>query len=154
MKEGRLLEFSIQCDPASMIGYVQFAIVINVEKAHYRNVRELIHREFQESILYHPSIIDPNDSLTFVLYGENVFKVDSVLATVDSIEWVRSADIYILTKLQYYDDWIIREIDERLGPQQLQKAIHTALIQGLRSIRSLPLYSFGIQAGNSCEVLR
>ena len=122
MKEGRLLEFSIQCDPASMIGYVQFAIVINVEKAHYRNVRELIHREFQESILYHPSIIDPNDSLTFVLYGENVFKVDSLLATVDSIEWVRSADIYILTKLQYYDDWIIREIDERLGPQQLQKA--------------------------------
>ncbi len=90
----------------------QFAIVINVEKSHYCNVRELIYREFQESILYHPSIIDPNDSLTFVLYGENVFKVDSLLATVDSIECVRSADIYILTKLRYYDDWIIREIDE------------------------------------------
>jgi hypothetical protein len=116
-----LLEFSIQCDPASMIGYVQFAIVMSVEKAHYRNVRELIYRNFQESILYHPSIIDPNDSLIFVLYGENVF-IDSVLATVDSIEGVRSADVYILTKLQYYDDWIIREIDERLLPQQLQKA--------------------------------
>ena len=67
-------------------------------------------------------LIDPNDSLIFVLYGENVFKVDSVLATVDSLEGVRSADVYILTKLQYYDDWIIREIDKRLAPQQLQKA--------------------------------
>jgi len=44
MKEGHLLEFSIQCDPASMIGYVQFAILISVEKAHYRNVREYIQR--------------------------------------------------------------------------------------------------------------
>jgi DNA-binding Lrp family transcriptional regulator len=114
MKEGHLLEFSIQCDPASMIGYVQFAILINVEKAHYRNVREHMYTEFQENILYQPSIIDPNDSLIFVLFGENVFKVDSVLAKVDSFEGVRSADMYLLVKWQYYDDWIIREIDERL----------------------------------------
>ena len=89
MKEGHLLEFSIQCDPASMIGYVQFAILINVEKAHYRNVREHMYTEFQENILYQPSIIDPNDSLIFVLFGENVFKVDSVLAKVDSLKGLK-----------------------------------------------------------------
>jgi hypothetical protein len=48
MKEGRVLEFSIQCDPASMIGYVQFAILMSVEKPHYRSVYEHMYREFLE----------------------------------------------------------------------------------------------------------
>ena len=38
----------------------------------------------------------------------------SVLGKMNSFEGVKSADGYILTKWQYYDDWIIREIDERL----------------------------------------
>ncbi|MDQ6669022.1 MAG: Lrp/AsnC family transcriptional regulator [Thermoproteota archaeon] len=128
MKEGRLLEFSVQCDPASMIGYIQFAILIIVEKSYYRNVYEHMYKKFQENILYHPSVIDPNDSLLFVLFGENVFKVDSVLAKVDSFEGVKSADVFILIKWQYYDNWVIREIDERLLPQRplLRKSIKVA----------------------------
>jgi DNA-binding Lrp family transcriptional regulator len=118
MKEGRLLEFSIQCDPASMIGYVQFTILINVEKSHYRDVYERMYSEFQQNILYRPSIIDPDDRLIFVLFDENVFMIDFILAKIDSFEGVKNADVYILTKLQYYDNWIIREIDERLLPSR------------------------------------
>ena len=33
--------------------------------------------EFQENILYHPGIIDPDDLLIFVLFGENIFMIDS-----------------------------------------------------------------------------
>ena len=65
MKDGNLLEFSIQCDPASMIGYVQFTILISVEKSHYRSVYEHMYMEFQENVLYHPSTIDPDDLLIF-----------------------------------------------------------------------------------------
>ena len=127
MKEGRLLEFSIQCDPTSMIGYVQFTILINVEKSHYRDVYERMYMEFQENILYRPSIIDPDDRLIFVLFAENVFMIDFILAKVDSFEGVKNAAVYILTKLQYHNDWIIREIDERLLPQRpLGKSIKTA----------------------------
>lgn len=114
MRKGRLLDFSLQCDPAAMIGYVQFTIPIIAVKSHYRSVYERMYSEFQENILYSPSVIDPNDRLTFILFGENVFTVDSVLAKVDSFEGVKRADVYILTKIQYYHDWIIREIDERL----------------------------------------
>jgi DNA-binding Lrp family transcriptional regulator len=119
MKEGHLLEFSLQCDPASMIGYIQFAILISVEKWHYRNVYERMYREFQENVLYRPSIIDPDDRLIFILFAENVFMIDFILAKVDSFKGVKNADVYILTKLQYYNDWILREIDERLLTQQL-----------------------------------
>jgi hypothetical protein len=51
--------------------------------------------------------------LIFVLIGENIFRVDSILAAFDSFEEVKSSDEYTLTKWQYYDDWIIREIDHR-----------------------------------------
>lgn len=119
MKEEHLLDFSLQCSPAAMIGYIQFAIPTIVAKSHYRSVSERMYSEFQANILYSPSVIDPENRLTFVLFDENVFEVDSVLAKVDSFEGVKSADLYILIKWQYYDDWIIREIDERLLPRPL-----------------------------------
>jgi DNA-binding Lrp family transcriptional regulator len=114
MKESRLLDFSLQCSPAAMIGYIQFVIPITVAKFHYHIVRERMYSEFQANILYSSSVIEPEDQLTFVLFGENVFVVDYVLARVNSFAGVKSADAYILTKLQYYDDWIMKEINKRL----------------------------------------
>lgn len=114
MKEMCLLDFSLQCSPAAMIGYIQFVIPITVAKSHYHNVRERMYSEFQANILYSPSLIEPEDRLAFVLFGENVFVVDHVLARVNSFEGVKSADAYILTKWQYYEDWIMKEINKRL----------------------------------------
>ena len=114
IKEMRLLDFSLQCSPTAMIGYIQFAIPITVAKLHYHNVRERMYSEFQANILYSPTVIEPEDQLTFVLFGENVFVVDYVLARVNSFAGVKNADAYILTKLQYYDNWIMKEINKRL----------------------------------------
>ena len=49
--------------------------------------------------------------------------IDFILSTVDSFEGVKNVHVYILTKWQYYDDWIIREIDERLYRTVLPKSI-------------------------------
>ena len=114
MKDMRLLDFSLQCSPDAMIGYIQFVITITVVKSHYYNVLERMYSEFQANILYSPSLIEPENRLTFVLFGENVFVVDHILARVNSFAGVESADAYILTKLQYYDDWIMKEINNRL----------------------------------------
>ena len=124
MKEGRLLDFTLQSNPAAMIGYIQFCILIVAEKSHYLKVYERMYSEFQENILYHPSVIDPDDLLVFILFGENVFKVDSVLAKVDSFDGVKMADAFIVTKVQFYDDWVLREINRRLSP--LRKLIKMA----------------------------
>jgi hypothetical protein len=86
-----------------MIGYVLFAISIIVLKSHYRSVYERIYSEFQENILYVPSVIDPYDRLLFVLFGENVFTVDSVLTIyyntvmkfVDSQPLANSSNSYL-----------------------------------------------------------
>jgi DNA-binding Lrp family transcriptional regulator len=114
MKESCLLDFSLQCSPFAMVGYIQFVIPIIVAKSQYHNVLERMYSEFQANILYRPSIIQPENQLTFVLFGENVFVVDRVLARVNSFTGVNSADAYILTKWQYYDNWIMKEINKRL----------------------------------------
>jgi DNA-binding Lrp family transcriptional regulator len=114
MKESRLLDFSLQCSPAAMIGYIQFVIPISVARSHYHEVLERMYSEFQTNILYSPSVIEPEGLLAFVLFGENVFVVDNVLARVNSFAGVNGADSYVLTKWQYYDDWIMKEINRRL----------------------------------------
>ena len=121
MKEARLIDFSLQCSPAAMIGRIKFAIPIVVAKSHYRSVLERMYSEFQSNILYSPGVISPEDRLTFVLFGENVFTVDSIISRVTSFEGVKNAEVYILTKWQYYDDWIIKEIDKRLFPRTLPR---------------------------------
>jgi len=118
MKEANILDFSIQCSPAVMIGYIQFAIPIITTRFHRQSVLEHMYLEFQANILYSPSVIDSEDRLTFVLFAENVFTVDSILAKVTSFEGVKSADAYILTKWQYHDDWIIKEINNRIPRRQ------------------------------------
>ena len=115
MKDANILDFSIQCSPSVMIGYIQFAIPIITTRFHRQSVLEQMYSKFQANILYSPSVIDSEDRLTFVLFAENVFTVDSVLSKVSSFEGVKSADVYILTKWQYHDDWIMKEINKRIS---------------------------------------
>ena len=44
--------------------------------------------------------------------------IDFILAKVDSLNGVKDTNLYILTKLQFCNDWIIKEIDERLPESQ------------------------------------
>lgn len=118
MKEANVLDFSIQCSPSVMIGYIQFAVPIVTTKFHRRSVLEHLYSEFQENILYNPSVIDSEDRLTFVFFAENIFTVDSVLDRISHFEGVKSADAYILTKWQYHDEWIVNEIDNRISQRK------------------------------------
>jgi DNA-binding Lrp family transcriptional regulator len=125
MKEANILDFSIQCSPAAMIGYIQFAIPIITTKFHRQSVLECMYSEFQANILYSTSVIDSDDRLTFVLYSENVFTVDYILNRVSSFEGVKNADVYILTKWQYHNDWIMKEISNKMS--RLQPLLHRSI---------------------------
>ena len=86
-----------------MIGYIQFAIIISVEKCHYQDVYGRMYREFQKNILYRPTIVDPDDCLIFILFAENVFMIDFISAKIDSFKGVRNTDVYIPTNLRYHN---------------------------------------------------
>jgi len=58
--------------------------------------------EFQEKILYHPSIIDPNDLLIFILFGDNVFTI--ALLTAMSVRTVSAKVVLYPYRMQYIVD--------------------------------------------------
>ena len=58
--------------------------------------------------------VPKNKRIEYEIFAVDVFYSGTLYTTV-------SLSSAILTKLQYYDDWIIREIDERLLPRPLSR---------------------------------
>ena len=56
MRENHILEFSILTNPSStqLIGYIEFAVVINIEISSHQDIIERIYREMQEYLLIIP----------------------------------------------------------------------------------------------------
>jgi hypothetical protein len=50
-----------------------------------------------------------------LFFGQNVSTIDHVLSAVESFEGVKSTDVSIPTSLVYHNDWVIKEINQRLS---------------------------------------
>lgn len=114
MKQNNVLKFSVLCNPDSTLGYIQFVIVIHVKKSFYHKVQQQIYNEFQENIRFQPPIVNPDHVIAFVLFGQDIFTVDSILNKIQSLEGVEDSELSILTKITYHNEWAIKEINQRL----------------------------------------
>ena len=114
MKQNNVLKFSVLCNPASTLGYIQFVILIHVKRSFYHKIQQQIYNEFQENIRFQPPIVNPDDVIAFVLFGQDIFTVDSILSRIQSIEGVEDSELSILTKITYHKDLAIKEINQRL----------------------------------------
>ena len=50
-----------------------------------------------------------------VLFGQDIFTVDSILNKIQSLEGVEDSELSILTKITYHKDWAIKEINQRIS---------------------------------------
>jgi DNA-binding Lrp family transcriptional regulator len=118
LKENKVLQFSVLCNPSTSAGYIQFAIVMHIEKPiYYRHfILERIYRELQENILFELPVIDPSDVITFVLWSQDIYSTDRIIRKIESFDGVKGTDLFILDRLEHFNKWIVREIDKRLLP--------------------------------------
>lgn len=49
------------------------------------------------------------------VYGNDVFAIDSMFKRILSFKEVKKTELYIFTRIEYHKEWIVREIDNRLG---------------------------------------
>jgi hypothetical protein len=119
MRENHILQFSILRDMSSMqlVGYIEFAVVINVTKSLYRNILERIYLEMQEYLLLIPNV-NQNEIIFAVFFCANIPTVDSILTRLESYEGVNRTEAFVTTKLIYYQEWLKREIDKRLSDSE------------------------------------
>jgi DNA-binding Lrp family transcriptional regulator len=119
MREGRILEFSILRDMSSMqlVGFIEFAVVININKSFYQYILKRIYRELQEHV-----VIIPNENQSEVIFAvffcANIPTVDSILTKIKSYDGVERAELFITTKLVYYYEWLKKEIDKSLKSKE------------------------------------
>lgn len=114
-KMRHILEFTILRDLSAtqLVGYIEFAVIINVDKSLYVYVLKMIHRELQEYLMFIPNATQYEVIFT-VFFCANIPTVDSILTTIRSFEGVERAEIFVTTKLVFFNEWLKREINSRL----------------------------------------
>jgi hypothetical protein len=48
------------------------------------------------------------------VFGNDVFAIDSMFKKILSFQEVAKAELFVFTRIKYYKDWIVKEIDRRL----------------------------------------
>ena len=115
MKKTHIVQFTIMRDMSSLqlIGYIEFALIINVNKHLYRSVLETIYHEMAEYILFIPNIYR-NNIIFAVLFCANIPMLDLIVTRIQTYKGVEKIELFITTKLAFYQDWLKKEIDKRL----------------------------------------
>jgi DNA-binding Lrp family transcriptional regulator len=116
MKENHILEFTILRDMSSihLVGYIEFALIINVAKSLYQNVVNRIYREMEEYLLFMPNIYN-NDVIFAVFFCANINTVDRILTKLQVYDGIQRIEIFITTRLTFFQEWLKREVDKRLN---------------------------------------
>lgn len=118
MKDEHVVEFSISRNISSMllIGYIEFAVVMLVERALYQNILKRIFQEMDESLL--TSSTNEREVIFAVFFCKNIAAIEAILTRLDSFDGIRRIDAFITTKVIRYQDWLIREINKMIGYQK------------------------------------
>jgi DNA-binding Lrp family transcriptional regulator len=119
MRENHILQFSILTNLSSMklIGYIEFAVLIDVKISSHQNIVERISYELQEYLLIIPNTYQ-NEVIFAVFFCANIPTVNSILRRLESYDGVNKVEVFITTSLTYYQDWLKSEIDKRIISQE------------------------------------
>jgi DNA-binding Lrp family transcriptional regulator len=120
LRENHVVEFGIIRNISSiqLVGYIEFAVLIDVDKSLFQSILERIYYEMREYLLFILNM-NQNEFIFAVLSSTNIPTVDLILARLESYEGVKQIEPYMTTKLVYYQEWLQREIDKRLRSEQL-----------------------------------
>lgn len=114
IKENRIVMFNVGTDPVKMKGYIRFGMLVRLNaKASQKTIRH-IQEVLDDHFVIALPMIHQEDVMNFQLVVSSIFKIDPALEKVESLDGVKNAEVFIPQKARMHQDWIIREIDERV----------------------------------------
>jgi DNA-binding Lrp family transcriptional regulator len=116
LTQNHILDFRIIRDMSSMnlTGYIDFVLMVAVNKSAYGGVIERMYREMQESLTDIPLDIAGSDVIIALFFCSNIPAVDSIVTRVKSYSGVQRVELFITTKVVYNREWLVREINKKL----------------------------------------
>ena len=116
LTQNHMLDFRIIRDMSStnLTGYIDFILVVAVNKSAYREILERMYREMQEYLTNIPLDIAGSDVIIALFFCSNIPTVDSIVTRVKSYGGVQRVELFITTKVVYHQEWLVREINKKL----------------------------------------
>jgi DNA-binding Lrp family transcriptional regulator len=124
-----VIRFSIICNPSLMKGFVVFGLLIYInenngskkigqEKFKMSNSHKVLERLYSESQEYpflRTPIVSHDNIIILSVFGNDVFAIDSMLKRTLSFDEVKKVELYVFTRIKYYKESIVKEIDHILS---------------------------------------
>ena len=116
MGQHHIIDFSIIRDMSStnLTGYIEFVLMIAVNKSAYGEVIERMYREMQQYFMNIPLRISGSEVIIALFFCSNIPTVDSIVTRVKSYGGVQAVELFITTKVVYHQEWLVREINKKL----------------------------------------
>jgi DNA-binding Lrp family transcriptional regulator len=123
MKEHHIVDFTIFVDLSSMhlVGYIQFIVLMDIDKSLYEHIVKRVYSEFKEYLIAIPNV-NQSEFIFAIFYSPNIPAIELILTRLLSFDGVESVELFIMTKMGYYIDWLKREIRKRLKPERAEMA--------------------------------
>src|SRR2546428_4428998 len=122
MQESRILNFIVTTNPLNMKGYIRFGMIIRLDRRRRDDYQKSI-KHTQEELETRFVIVVPinfqEDVTNFQLFARSIFEIDPALKKIESLNGVRGADVFIPYSGKVHQDWILREIDNRLNTKEV-----------------------------------
>jgi len=113
MEDNHTLKFSLLLNPASLRGYILFAVTMKIKEGVYQRILSKIYSDFPEYFLLHPPTL-PQDTITVLFLSKDVFTADKILETIESYKGVLQTEVFLPTNIKLHQDWLIAEIEKKL----------------------------------------
>jgi hypothetical protein len=113
MTANRLLNFGLVYNPSAMKGYNYFSILAQVDNRLFKDIIKKVYSDLSWYLLRHPTLIH-KDIIILNLYSENIFDIKTIFRKVESFPGVKKAEVFQPLDIEWSQDWLINEIDERI----------------------------------------
>lgn len=114
LKENRLVVFNVATDPFAMKGYIRCGMLVRLENEASQKTLRLVQEVLEKQFIIALPMIHQANIMSFQLVANTIFELDPALKKVESLDGVKSAEVFIPQRARLHQDWILKEIDERV----------------------------------------
>ena len=114
LRENRLVIFNVATDPLKMKGYIRCGMLVRLVNEASQKTLRLVQGVLENQFIIALPMIHQADVMSFQLVVNSIFELDPALKKVESLAGVKSAEVFVPQKGMVHQDWMIREIDERV----------------------------------------
>lgn len=111
MLRNQILFFSLITDMSvlPLTGYIEFVLIISIERDFYYYISERIYDDLDEYLV---DIFNSNkkDIVFANFFCSNIAVMDKIVTNVESYHGVKSIELFIISKISYYENWFVEEL--------------------------------------------